>query len=66
MFHSGYPRVRDRPPLLVRTDPKFGVNLILRDDFACEDVTSKEVVVHRLGDDLGNGRRVELNEAVVF
>ena len=57
---------RNGPPLPIRSNPELRVHLVLRDHLACEDMAHEEIVVHRLGDDLGNGRRVELNEAVVF
>ena len=40
--------------------------LILGDDLALHDMPVKEVVVHRLGDDLSHRGRVELDEAVVL
>lgn len=42
------------------------MNLFARDHGALQDMAEKEVVVHCLGDDLGHGRGVELDEAVVL
>ena len=40
--------------LLVGTFPKFRVDLVLRNKGALEQMTHKEVVVHRLGDNLSD------------
>lgn len=61
-----HPRLRDSPPLPIRTYPKLGVHALLRDEFAGEDVPEKEVVVHRFDDYFCDGEGGELEEAVVF
>ena len=64
-----YPRYATRrysSPLFVRADPELGMDLVFWDDFASEDVPHEKVIVHRLGNDLCDRRRLELNESVMF
>ena len=56
----------DRPPLPVRPNPELGMDLVFGDDLACQDVAHEEVVVHRVGDDSGDGGRIELDEGVML
>lgn len=46
---------RDLLPFLIRADPELWVNFVLRDDFTPEEVTHEQVIIHRVGDDLGDG-----------
>ena len=57
---------RDSSVLPVRADPELGVDLVLGDHLAAEDVAHEEVVVHGLSDDLGDRRGVEFEEGVVL
>lgn len=66
VLYTGYPVPRDDTPLPVRPDPKFRMDLVLGDHLARQDVPHEQVVVHCICDDLGDGRRVEFNEGVVF
>ena len=52
--------------LPVRTDPEFRVDLFFWYDLAPQKTAHKKVVIHRLGDDLCNGRRRELDECIVL
>ena len=45
----------DRPPLPVRADPEFGMDLVLGNDFARKNMAHEKVVVHGLGDDASDG-----------
>ena len=42
------------------------MHFLLGYHLAPQDVAHEEVVVHRVGDDLGDGGRVEFDEAVVL
>lgn len=57
---------RDYPELAVRADPKLGVNLIVGDDLADENVTRKEVVVHGFLHDRRDRSILEFDKGIVF
>ena len=42
------------------------MHFVFRNDFASQDVAHEQVIVHRLRDDLCDGRRRKLDEPVVF
>jgi hypothetical protein len=53
-------------PLAIRTYPEFRMHFVFRDNFAGQDVTHEQIIVHRLRDDLCDRRRRKLDESVVF
>jgi len=57
---------RDDAPSAVRTHPELWVNFVFRDDLANQDMAHEQIIVHRLRNDLSDGRRDKLDEAVVF
>ena len=66
MRHAVNPRHGYLLELLVRPDPQFGVYLRFWNDFAFENVTHEEVIVHCLRDDLCDPSRIEFDESVMF
>ena len=56
----------DGPPSTIRAHPELRVNCVLWDDLASHDMAHEQIIVHRLRDDLSDGRRHKLDEAVVF
>lgn len=55
-----------RSPFLVRAYPQFRVDLILGYDFARQNVSHEQVVVHRLRNNFCDRRRLEFDESVVL
>lgn len=53
-------------PFPVGAHPELGVNLVLGDGLALYKMPHEQVVVHGLGDDLRDGRRVELDKGIVL
>jgi hypothetical protein len=53
-------------PFAIRTYPELWVHFVFRDNFTSRDVAHEQVIVHRFCDDLSDGSRHELDEAVVF
>lgn len=44
----------NRSPFPVRTDPELRMYLVVGNNFTPQDVTHNQVVVHRIGDNLGD------------
>ena len=65
VLNACYAVSRYGPPFFVRADPKLGVDLIFGNDFTGQNVAHKEVVVHSLGNDLGDRRGFKLDEGIV-
>jgi len=42
------------------------MHFVLWDDLASQNMSHQQVVVHRLRNDLGDGRRLELDESIVL
>lgn len=53
-------------PLAVRANPQFGMYLILWNEFTAQNVAHYEVVIHGVGNDLGDRGGVKLNESVML
>jgi hypothetical protein len=52
--------------LLACSNPQARMNLLRRDDLANEDVASQEIVVHRLGYNVGYSSMGEFDKGIVF
>ena len=50
----------------VRSNPKLGMNLVLWDELALQEMTQEEVVIHRVCRDLRNRRGIELDEGIML
>ena len=55
----------DTPPT-IRTYPELRMHFVFWNDLASQNVAHEQVIVHRLRDDLCDGRRCKLDEPVVF
>ena len=62
-LHSAF---RHRPEFPIRPHPHLRVDLLARHDFALQEMAVQQVVVHRLADDLRDGRVLELDEGIVL
>jgi hypothetical protein len=58
-------RGHDTPPA-IRTYPELWMHFVFRNDLASQNVAHEQIIVHRLRDDLCDGRRCKLDEPVVF
>lgn len=53
-------------PSAIRTYPEFRMHFVFRNDLASQNVAHEQIIVHRLRDDLRDGRRCKLDEPVVL
>lgn len=60
------PTFRDDSEYSIGSDPHLGMNLIIRNNLAHENVTGEQVVVHGFLNDDSDGRVGELEEGVMF
>jgi len=58
-------RGHDTPPT-IRTYPELRMHFVFWNDLASQNVAHEQVIVHRLRDDLCDGRRCKLDEPVMF
>jgi hypothetical protein len=53
-------------PFAICTYPQLWMHFVFRNDFARQDMTHEQVIVHRFCNDLGDGRRCEFDKSIVF
>ena len=64
--YTGYTVDWHLPPPSVRPNPKIGMDLVLWNDLALQEMTHDQIVVHRFADNLRDRGRVEFDEPVVL
>ena len=66
MVHTSYTVGWDLPPSSVRPNPKIGMDFVLGNDLALQEMSHDQIVIHRFADNLRNRGRVEFDETVVL
>lgn len=66
MNHSNNAVDGDLAPFTISADPEFMMHFLFWNHFACEDTTTKEIIVHSLAHNLSDCRRCEFKESVML